>query len=154
MTEQEYAAFYRTSFEHQTEELMREEELTREEAESETQKELDEMLPNGQVTPDNYLFSIKKQRETAGYLWFMTEMNEDVKQAFLCDILVYEQYRRNGCGEAALAEMERLAKGMDCRKCVMFVDGNNHAAKSLYEKCGYEALREHSYGYFMKKTIM
>lgn len=154
MTEAEYSSFFRTSLEHHADELMREENMSKKAAETEARKELAEMLPQGYATADNYLLNIKAQGHVAGYLWFLTEINESVPQAFICDILVFDEYRRKGCGRSALSEMEKLAKNMHCKQCVLFVEAMNTAAMSLYTKCGYHILHEHSYGYFMiKETV-
>ncbi|MDO5155570.1 MAG: GNAT family N-acetyltransferase [Eubacteriales bacterium] len=153
MSDNAYSQFMKISFEHQVEELIREENLSKEEAELETRKELDEMLPQGLETPDNYLYSIRHDEHVVGYLWFLSEMNEDVKQVFLCDFLIYEDERCKGYGKAALVEMEKLAQDLQCKECVLFVEGINENAKKLYLKCGYQVLREHNYGYFMKKSI-
>lgn len=153
MSKDAYAHFIQVSFEHHVEELMQEENMSKEEAEIETRKELDEMLPQGMDTADNYLFSVECDRRVVGYLWFLTEMNEGVKQAFLCDFQIDEEERGNGYGKAALAEMDKTAQKLECKECVLFVEGINEIAKQLYSKCGYQVLREHNYGYFMKKSI-
>lgn len=153
MSEEEYSKFYKISFETQVEELIREENLSRNDAENETKKELEEMLPLGIDTNDNFLLSIKNDDNVIGYIWFLTEYNEDIKQSFLCDFMIFEEYRGKGYAKEALVEMEKMAADMMCKESVLFVADENIIAQRLYSKCGYQVLRKHNYGQFMKKEI-
>lgn len=153
MSKEEYLDFYKTSFESHVEELIREEALSREVAESESHNELQGMLPDGLDTADNFLYSIKLEGDTVGYIWFLTEMNEAVKQAFICDFLIYEKYRGNGYGHAVLSKMEELAQDYLCQESVLFVEEENIKARKLYEKSGYQIIKNHDYGFYMKKKL-
>lgn len=153
MSETEYSEFYRMSFENHVEELIRKENLLIDEAERETRAELDEMLPLGLDTPDNYLLSVGLQDIAVGYIWFLTELVDGVRQAFICDFLIYENYRGRGYGQSALSQMEKKASELMCSESILFVEEDNTAARKLYSKCGYNMVRRHNYGYFMKKPI-
>lgn len=80
-----YADFRSISFDHHVSELIREEGITKETAETETERELGEMLPQGPETPGSHLMSVKHCGCPVGYLWFSTRVNKGVKQAFQCD---------------------------------------------------------------------
>lgn len=153
MSQEAYEQFWNSSFEHHVDELIREEHFSKEAAEEETRRELEEMLPQGQDTPDNYLLSINSDECVIGYLWFLTEMTEGTKQAFLCDFLIYEENRRRGYGKDALMELEKAVGDSGCAEIVLFVEAENKEALQLYLKRGYGILREHNYGYYMKKAI-
>lgn len=153
MSEAEYAAFYQTSLEHHVEELIRKENMPPEEAEAETKAELAEMLPEGLSTPDNCLFQVLAEDTGVGYLWFLTELTEGVKQLFLCDFTIDPPFRGKGYARAALAEMEKLALELECKECVLFVENENKAAESLYFQCGYQVQQAHSYGNYMVKIL-
>ena len=155
MNKEEYEAFYKRSFEHHVKELIDEENMTEEEAKKETHEELASMLPNGLDTEDNYLMTIRRKTDDVqlGFIWTLHEYNEDVKQSFLCDFEIYEQYRRNGYAKEALGAMEAMAGKAGCRESVLFVANDNTPACALYEKCGYAFLRDMEYGKYLKKTI-
>ena len=155
MDKEEYAVFYKRSFDHHVKELIEEADMTEEEAEKETMEELAGMLPDGLDTEDNYLMTIRRKTDDAqvGFIWTLHEYNDDVKQSFLCDFEIYEQYRRNGYATEALRAMETFAGKAGCRESVLFVADDNAAACALYEKCGYAFLRDMEYGKYLKKTI-
>ncbi|MCR5807189.1 MAG: hypothetical protein K6G68_09190 [Oscillospiraceae bacterium] len=92
MNKEEYDVFYRMSFESMVSELVREKHITVTEAQKETARELDAMLPLGIDTRDNFLMSIidKQTSEQTGYIWSVHEYSDSIKQSFLCDLLIYE----------------------------------------------------------------
>ena len=153
MSKDEYLEFYKISFESQVEELMLKEALSQEAAEDEAENELKEMLPDGLETENNFLFSIKLQDQIVGYIWFLTEYHEKVKQAFICDFMIYKEFRNKGYGQSALSKMEKAAHEYGCKESVLFVEENNIIAQKLYEKAGYKVIDKHSYGFFMKKSL-
>ena len=155
MDQQEYDAFYERSFNHHVQELIDEEHMSCEEAEKETTNELAEMLPEGMDTKDNFLMSIHRSEDNAwiGFIWTLHEMTEGVKQSFICDFEIYEDYRRNGYATETLELMEKEAKTAGCAESVLFVTNHNEAANRLYEKCGYQFLRDMEYGRYMKKVL-
>ena len=154
MTVSEYEEFYRRSFAHHVLELMEQLDMSKEDAEKETAEELASMLPDGMDTTDNHLMSIVDDNGVqAGFIWTLHEYNGDVKQSFLCDIEVYEPYRRRGCAAAAVGLMEEFARNEGCSESVLFVADDNTAANALYERCGYSFLRRMEYGRYMKKSL-
>ena len=155
MNQDEYKIFYERSFKHHVRELMDKENMPLEEAEKETTNELAEMLPEGMDTKDNFLMSIHRSEDDAwiGFIWTLHEMTEDVKQNFICDFEVYEDYRRKGYATETLELMEKEAKTAGCAESVLFVTNDNEAANALYEKSGYQFLRDMEYGRYMKKVL-
>ena len=153
MSKDEYLEFYKISFESHVEELMLKEALSQEAAEDETKDELKEMLPDGLETKNSFLFSIKLQDHIVGYIWFLIEYHEKVKQAFICDFMIYKEYRNKGYGQLALSKMEKVAHDYCCKESVLFVEENNMIAQKLYEKTGYEVIDKHNDGFFMKKNL-
>ena len=155
MTEDEFRMIMNISAGSHINELMKEEGLSYEDAVKETENELAEMLPDGIDTKDNYLMTIKRtsDNKTVGFIWTLHEYNEDVKQSFICDFLIYETYRRQGYGTEALFSAEKYAKENGCAESVLFVNESNIPAVMLYEKCGYTELRKHTYGKYMKKAL-
>lgn len=153
MTDAEFHIFCHWSVEHQANELAEESGLSREEALQETLKEVAQMLPNGLHTEHNHLMTILVNAESAGFIWTLHEQTEGRKQSFLCDFAIWEPQRRKGYGTAALALAEQYAKAAGCQESVLFVADKNVTARSLYQKCGYQVLRQAGCGKYMIKLL-
>lgn len=153
MSPVEFAAFWEESFQHHVRELTEQEGLSQEQARAETERELSEMLPDGLDTPDNYLLTVCAGGRNVGFLWFLTELHKNTRQAFLCDFAIHPTERRKGYAQSALEKWEAKAHSLGCRECVLFVSDTNPAARALYDKCGYRAARKHGYGEYRIKCI-
>ena len=153
MTSDEFARFYTWSVESQTKELMEELGLSQEEASKEALKEISEMLPHGFHTEHTDLMTVAADGENVGFIWTLYEESDGQKQVFLCDFAIWQPNRRKGYGAAALSLAEKNAAKAGCQKCVLFVSDNNAAAKALYDKCGYQILRQKDYGNYMVKQL-
>ena len=155
MTTDEFETFYQWSLQQQAKELAEELHISEETALQDATEELTQMLPDGLLTPHNYLMTIAEadSDESAGFIWTLHEEFEGRKQSFLCDFAFWESKRRKGYATAALHLTESLAAQMGCQESVLFVSDDNEAAKALYQKSGYHVLRQKDYGKFMIKTI-
>ena len=155
MTPDEFRHFYQWSTAQQAAELMEEHHISYEAALQAATKEVDEMLPEGLHTKHNYLMTITEapRGESAGFLWTLHEYNAGKKQSFLCDFAIWESKRRRGYGAAALQLMEKQAIDAGCQESVLFVSDDNAAARALYEKCGYQVLRQSGCGKYMMKPL-
>lgn len=153
MTPGEFDFFYQWSAQQQARELMEELGLSPEEAHKTASKEIAEMLPNGLYTEHNNLMTVVADGENAGFIWTLCEEADGQKQAFLCDFALWENYRRKGYAKIALSFAEQSAAKAGCEKIVLFVRDSNIAARTLYEKCGYQPLRQKGYGIFMAKPL-
>ena len=155
MTPDEFRHFYQWSIEQQAAELMKERHISYEAAIQAAAKEVDEMLPDGLHTKHNYLMTITEapRGESAGFLWTLHEYTAGKKQSFLCDFAIWESKRRRGYGAAALQLMEKQAIDAGCQESVLFVSDDNAAARALYEKCGYQVLRQSGCGKYMMKLL-
>lgn len=99
------------------------------------------LLPQGHNTPDNYLYQIQDSSVPpidVGTLWFAVTDFGGGRQAFLYDFLIYEPYRRHGFGLEALQALEEKVSELGLNTIGLHVFGHNHAARSLYEKAGYQ----------------
>lgn len=155
MTNEEYVCFYRWSVEHHATELVEELHISRDEAVAESENEVAQMLPEGLNTQHNYFMAIVEEDngENIGFAWTLHEVTEGRKQSFICDFAVWESKRRKGYGAAALRLVENQAAEAGCAESVLFVKDDNAAAEALYEKCGYQVLRQHGYGKYMIKQL-
>lgn len=155
MTDAEYETFYRWSIENHAKELMEELQMSQEEAIRETKKEVAQMLPDGVGTENHFLMSIVETgcEETAGFIWTIHEETNGRKQSFICDFAIWESKRRKGYAAKALYLTEKTAAEAGCRESVLFVSDENRAARALYQKCGYQVLRQERYGKYMVKQL-
>ncbi len=155
MTRKEYKKFIKYSKKSHAEELMQQLGFSLRKARSETRLEIRKMLPRGIKTKNNLLMVIEDicGKKDVGFMWYMYETVDGVKQCFLCDFFISEAERRKGYASGALAQMETDAAINACSECVLFVNNDNAPAVKLYRNCGYVLLRESGYGMFMKKTL-
>lgn len=104
-----------------------------------SQKEFDELLPDGTASKDQYLFSIHEDKlgQNVGVLWIAVLDLRWHKIAFVYDFEIHEQYRRQGYGTQALLALDDKVREMDLDTIDLHVFGHNTAARALYEKVGY-----------------
>lgn len=109
-----------------------------EESVEKSRAEHDKLLPQGLATPDQHLWSIVRSsdRERVGILW--VNMRQQPKpHAFIYNIEIFPEFRRQGYAEAAMRTLEDEARRMGAEAIRLHVFGHNVAARPLYEKLGY-----------------
>lgn len=154
MTKGEFASFYQWSIENYAKELMDERHISYEKAMKAAEEEVAQMLPDGMHTEHNHFATIVADDENAGFIWTIHEKSEGRKQCFICDFTVWESMRRKGYASTALYLTEKNAAEAGCRESVLFVREDNTAARALYQKCGYQVLRQAGYGKYMIKQLL
>ncbi|MBR5564651.1 MAG: GNAT family N-acetyltransferase [Roseburia sp.] len=114
------------------------------------------MLPNGLNTEHNYLMTIVEEdsEESAGFIWTIHEETEGKKQSFVCDFAIWESKRRRGYATETLRLVEKNAVEAGCEESMLFVADSNDVARALYEKCGYQILRQAGCGKYMIKQLL
>ena len=96
--------------------------------------------PSGLQTPDQHFFTVHDAATDAkvGWLWYQVRDDGLYRSAFLCDIVIFDEYQRQGYGTACLAELDNRAKGLGIRRVGLHVFGHNTEAVELYQRCGYK----------------
>ncbi|WP_243839442.1 GNAT family N-acetyltransferase [Rahnella sp. BIGb0236] len=96
-------------------------------------------LPQGIDTPDNYLYEIRAEEhsETAGYLWFANVERYGVRSAFVYELTVFPQFRRQGHAAAAFRLMEDRLRDLGSVAIELNVFASNPGAQALYASLGY-----------------
>ena len=155
MTNDEFEKFYQWSVTDHARELMEEAQMSQDEAVKKSKDEVAQMLPEGLDTEDNYLASVVEEDsgEVVGFIWTIHEETSGKKQNFVCDFAIRESKRRKGYGTAAMRLVEKYALEAGCVESVLFVTDANHAARELYQKCGYQLLRQAGHGRYMIKQL-
>lgn len=155
MTDSEFEYVRQWSVEQHAKELAEELHISEDEAIKEAKAEVEVMLPDGLNTNHNYLMTIVEEdsEEMAGFIWTLHEEFEGRKQSFICDFAVWESKRRKGYATEALYLTEMQASQAGCQESILFVSDDNTAASALYQKCGYNVLRQKDCGKYMVKKI-
>ena len=155
MTNDEFEKFYQWSVTDHARELMEEAQMTQDEAVKKSKAEVAQMLPEGLDTEDNYLTSVVEEDngEVVGFIWTLHEETAGKKQSFVCDFVIWDSKRRKGYGTAAMRLAEKNAREAGCVESVLFVADGNDVARTLYQKCGYQILRQAEYGTYMIKQL-
>ncbi|WP_245807785.1 GNAT family N-acetyltransferase [Halobacillus massiliensis] len=134
----EYAAANQRKY---AEELYKSERFsTFEEALAHARNQFADLLPEGTLTKDHHLFTLKTDLiEDAGVLWVHTFMENEEAILFIYDIEIVESLRGQGFGKAAMKAVEEFAIKQKAKKIKLHVFDHNVRARSLYEKLGYVA---------------
>ena len=102
-------------------------------------KEHDELLPQGLATPDNHLFMIVDANNVAvGMLWFAVQPKFEARVAYVYDIEVLPERRREGHAHRAFVALEDEARKLSLSGIALHVFGHNQAARALYASLGFE----------------
>ena len=98
-----------------------------------------ESLPQGLATPDNYFFEVRSEttETVVGILWFAVVLKNGIRSAFVYDVEIKPQHRRQGHARAAFAALEKEVKSLGISSIGLHVFGHNAGAQALYNSLGY-----------------
>ena len=101
--------------------------------------DFDSLLPQGLATPDNYLFEIQNGEDgsTVGYLWFAVVVKHGLRSAYVYDLEVKPEHRRQGHAKRAFEALEARVAALGLSSIGLHVFGHNPGAQSLYSQLGY-----------------
>jgi ribosomal protein S18 acetylase RimI-like enzyme len=101
-------------------------------------KALEELLPQGRQTADNYLFTVlDEQARPVGTLWIGVKEYAGKRNAYVYDVRISPACRRQGHATRALEAAENEARKLGFDGIGLHVFGHNAAARALYERLGY-----------------
>lgn len=112
---------------------------TEAEAPARARRDVGRLLPRGVDTPDQYLRAIVADRAgvPVGRLWYAVRREEGPPHLFIYDLLIFENERGHGYGEAAMRALEPIARELGVSRIGLHVFGHNGIAIRLYERLGY-----------------
>ncbi len=152
MSQEMYEAFYDYSTKDYAKDLETSGKATKEDSLSRAKEEFSQLLPQGMDTKDNYIVSVVLGEEVIGSLWYQ-KLNE--KTLFICDILIYEEFRGKGYGKLTLQELDKVTRELGLGQILLHVFSYNERAIRLYEKHGYVTASEEKQGsFYMKKVLV
>jgi RimJ/RimL family protein N-acetyltransferase len=98
------------------------------------------ILPDGLATPGHFLFSIvnPENEEKVGVVWFFNKIHAKPPACFIYDLFIFQKFRRKGFALQALSAVEETVSRKKIRSLTLHVFNHNKAAKSLYEKAGFQ----------------
>jgi ribosomal protein S18 acetylase RimI-like enzyme len=96
--------------------------------------------PDGMQTPGQHFFTVHDSTTDAkvGWLWYQVRDDGHNRSAYLCDLVIFDGFRRQGYGTACLAALDDEARGLGLWRVGLHVFAHNPAAAALYKRCGYE----------------
>lgn len=103
------------------------------------QAEFARLLPQGLATPDHFLFDIVAPAEgrTVGHLWVAVEERGGTRAAYVYDLAVHHEHRRQGHAKRAFTELDAWARAQGLYRIDLHVFGHNPGAQALYAALGY-----------------
>jgi len=109
------------------------------EAKDRAAKELEGLLPDGTLTRDHYLYSVRDESVPAevGILWISPRDSGTGRTLWIYDVIVHDRFRRRGYASRILHLVEDKARELGAAKVELHVFGHNRGARALYEKLGY-----------------
>ena len=110
-----------------------------------SQKEHDQLLPQGLRSADNHLYSIVDAEADAdadgavvGMLWFAVQTKYNARIAYVFDIDVWPAHQRQGHGTRAFQALEVEVQRLGLTGIALHVFGHNTGAQALYAKLGFQ----------------
>lgn len=145
MTEAEFKKFLEYSVPEYAREKMKGEGLSQEAATKLAEDSFAELLPNGLLSENQFLFSIVEAADGAsvvGSLWFARKQNGSKSYAYIYDIVLATEVRGKGFGKLAMQLLESEVKRQGLASIGLHVFGHNQVAIKLYEKSGYRVINQ------------
>ena len=140
MTDAEFARYLETAIEGYAQAHIKAGDCDAAEALELAQADYASLLPEGLASPDQYVYSVFDEASGArvGMVWFALRERRGKRSAFIYDFVIREEHRGKGYGAQTLAAVDRTVEAMGVTRIALNVMGYNTAARSLYEKHGYE----------------
>ena len=103
------------------------------EAKDRAARELDELLPEGPNTEGHFLYSVRDESIQAdvGILWLAVLDSSVGRSVWTYDILIHEQFRRQGYGARTLALVEEKARELGAGSVGLHVFGHTTTWRGL-----------------------
>ena len=111
--------------------------LSPEAADENVANNIAQTMPDGVLASDNFTFSVVHENNQVGVVWLAKRSSE----WFIYDIEIFERFRGQGFGRAALKAIESYTRESGGTEIGLSVFGFNSVAQNLYLSEGYEVVR-------------
>lgn len=135
MNSDEYQKYISSAIESYAEEKVLSGNWSQEESISRAEEEYTRLLPKGEKTEGNCLYTILDADKAIGVIW-LAQKSE--KEGFIYDISILEKYRGFGYAKEAMKQIENVGRKLGMNKIGLHVFGHNKVARGLYDKLGYQ----------------
>lgn len=140
MSNEDFQQFYMNAVLEFAKEKIKAGAWAEEEAVKLSEEAFEKIIPKGLETDNIYFYTVldTDTKIKVGYIWFKIFEHLAFREAFLFDILIYNEYQGKGYGKAAMMAFEEKSKDLKVDKLCLHVFGHNHRAYELYKKLGFE----------------
>jgi ribosomal protein S18 acetylase RimI-like enzyme len=108
-------------------------------AQDRSRREHEALLPEGPDTPNHSIFSILDESgATVGAIWFAAETRGDIRVAYVYNILIWPEHRRQGHASRAFQALDRECRRRGFAGIALHVFAHNTAAQNLYARLGFK----------------
>ena len=139
MTEEEFGVYRARSVVEYAEDKVKAGSWTEEEALELSEETYRKYLPDGIHSKEQYLYVVRQegQQASVGYIWLDVSDKPTGVRAFLYDIIIEDEYRGQGFGQAAMKALDYTARSLGAATIGLHVFGHNQTALHVYHKAGY-----------------
>mgnify|MGYP000846921011 FL=1 len=110
--------------------------LTEEAALQHAATEIGASLPEGVNTPGQTLLTVvRDSADAVGYLWYKADPL--LKSVYVNDFYIFPQYRNQGLGRLALAQLEHNLRDQGYQQIKLRVAAGNKTAQHVYAASGF-----------------
>ena len=140
MSDESYADYLKAAVLNYAQENIEAGRWPKEGALARSQADFENLLANGIETPNHYLFDIKTVEAdiAVGIIWVAVEKKYGIRSAFIYDVEIKPEFRRQGYAKAAFEALELFIRELGISSIGLHVFGHNLGAQALYHKLGYE----------------
>ena len=131
--DEEFVAWLPLLREEYAQDLVRDYEMSAENASAQAVVEIDGLRPTGHA-----VFVIEVDGETVGHLWLVERRDAFEPTLVVYDIDVDEPYRGRGYGKAAMVFTEEEARRRGLTRIALHVGARNEVARNLYRSLGFQ----------------
>jgi ribosomal protein S18 acetylase RimI-like enzyme len=109
-------------------------------------REFADLLPRGRLTPDHHLYTVLGDGGVpVGTLWFAVQERAGQRIAWVYDVVIAPEHRRQGHAFRAFQALEAEVARLGLGGIALHVFGHNRAAQALYVKLGYSTTNINMY---------
>lgn len=151
ISDDEFKEFIEKSVLDYSQDLIKSDLSSKENAFEDAKKQFDELLPEGKYTINNYIYTVvSSENEGVGIIWYRKNSESE---AFICEFLIFEKFRKKGYGKQTLLLLDNDVKEKGFDKILLHVFRFNKTAFSLYDSLGYKIVKEDGESIYMLKDI-
>lgn len=138
MTQTEYEAFFEHLVEEYAKDNVRAGYWHESEALEKSRKETEGLMPQGLHTANTYLYTVYDGDQAVGVIWMRANVDRPIKNGFIFDLEIKEEFRGKGYGKQAMLLIEEKARELGLKSINLHVFASNTVARNLYESIGYQ----------------